>query len=171
MDPETPLFEKLQDAVEYLYFWSWLPEASDVAMFWRTASGSCRRYCIASGGGAVPIVDPPQVIHDDEIDSSLFEELMNFALDHGILDAPLYYGGITTSYHVDTYAVKTADNRKNLFRVAGGVMRDERTNEISEIFLGPDGLGSFYEERRRLLEQLEDDEPDVQSQERGGATP
>lgn len=159
MELEKPLLEKLRNAVEYLYFWRhWWPEGNDIVMLWRDGSGICRRYCEATGGsslwgGDVPLPVRPQVIHDDIIDSSLFEGFMAFALEHGILEAKTG-PAITSAHNVDFYLVRTSDGRTNEFNVGGGKMVNERHNRIREIFLSKDGLLPFYEERNRLREEI-----------------
>ncbi|HEY8749544.1 MAG TPA: hypothetical protein VIM11_16290 [Tepidisphaeraceae bacterium] len=155
---KKPLLEKLNDSVEYLYFWRhWWPKGSDVVMVWRDASGTCRRYCEATGGESLlgdtlATTFPAQVIHDDVINSSTFEGLMRFALEHGILEAQTGPAR-TTAHLVDFYLVRTADGRTNAFSVGGGRTMNEQHNQLIEIFLG-NGLSTFYEERNRRREEI-----------------
>jgi hypothetical protein len=160
MDEGMPHLARAGDATEYLYFWRHYYEGGDdIAMFWREVSGVCRRYCEATGGaswwgGEVPITNPPKVVYDDVVGSNFFNDLMRFAVDHGIFEALTQDNPITTAHNIGTYAAKSSDGRTNTFKVPGGLMRDERHNRIREIFLGKDGLLPFYEERQQLRDEI-----------------
>ena len=107
-------------------------------------------------GGAAKFQSPTRqtVLYDDVVGSNFFNDLMRFAVDHGIFEALTQDNPITTAHNIGTYAAKSSDGRTNTFKVPGGLMRDERHNRIREIFLGKDGLLPFYEERQRLRDEI-----------------